>query len=334
MIELSTIVRFLMQLGLALAGATSLWSVFLHYLRQKTADESKSKNLEKLTSVLIPLFSSGLLLFILSWVVLKEFFYATVSLAHEGIIVKATIDYIKDGLEAVSIPVYLLILLSIILLYIFRFRKDLFNRYAIFLFSANFLIISFIDVFILYTNSFDKLQLFYFLHHWHSIFTLGTVICVDYFYLKTITDVNLRRTIYPIFPFFSALIWTGLGLDFLSNILIFKQGFIVNTQFLFIQTVIAIIIINGALLSSRINNRLLESVNPNNPRPLKRREELTFGFSGSVSIISWLTIAFIDLFVFDLKYWQFLTLYFGAIFIAFLTDQMLTKIHILTYKPD
>jgi len=333
MIELSTIVRFLMQLGLALAGATSLWAVFLHYLRQKTSDESKAKNLERLTSFLIPLFSSGLFLFILSRLILKEFFYATASLAHEGIVVKATIDYIKEGLEAVSVLVYLLILISAVLLYIFRFRKDLFNRYAIFLFSANFLIISLIDVFILYTNSFDKLQLFYFLHHWHSIFTLGTVICVDYFYLRTIPNVNLKRTIYPMFPFFSVVIWSGLGLDFLSNILIFKQGFIVNTQFLFIQTVIAIIIINGALLSSRINTRLLESVNPNNPRPLKRREELTFGLSGSVSIISWLTIAFIDLFVFDLKYWQFLTFYFAAISVAFLTDHVLTKIRILTYKP-
>ncbi len=304
MIDLPTIARFLMQLGLAVVGATSLWSVFLHYRRRKTKEESEAKNLERLAGLLITPFLLGLTIFILSWIALKDFFYVIKSLAHEGIVVKATLDYIQNGLQATAWPVYLLGLLAVIVVYIFRYRKDLFNRYGIFLFSAGFLLVSLIDVFILYVGSFNKLQLFYFLHHWHSIFTLGTVITVDYLYFRTIGYINLKRTIYPLFPFLSAVIWAGLGLDFLSNLLIFKQAFVVNSQFLFIQTVIAIIILNGAMLSGRINWGLLATVQPDNPRPLSPKEERFFRLSGSASITSWVTVAFVDLFVFDLKYWQ------------------------------
>src|SRR3989344_1668425 len=323
MIDLPTIVRFLMQLGLAVIGAASLWLVFLHYRRKKTREESEDKNLERLADFLVTLFFWGFAIFILSWVVLKYFFYVTVTLAHEGIIVKATFDYIQNGLQATVWPVYLLGLLVIVLVYIFRYRKDLFNRYGIFLFGAGFFLVSLIDVFILYVGSFNKLQFFYFLHHWHSIFTLGTVITVDYLYFRTTGSMNVKRTLYPIFPFLSAVIWTGLGLDFLSNLLIFKQAFIVNSQFLFVQTVIAIIILNGAMLSSRINGRLLATVQLNNPRLLSQKEEKIFGFSGSVSITSWLTITFVDLFVFDLKYWQFLIYYLLVIAAAFVVHRAL-----------
>jgi len=127
---------------------------------------------------------------------------------------------------------------------------------------------------------------------------LGTVITIDYLYFKTNQDINLKRTVYSIFPFLSVAIWAGLGLDFLSNILIFKEAFEVNPQFIFIQTVIAIIILNGALLSDKINQRLIASVRIDNPLPLTPKEDLFMGISGSISIVSWITIAFIDLFVF------------------------------------
>ena len=96
MIDLPTIVRFLMQLGLAVTGAASLWLVFLHYRRKETRAESENKNLERLADFLVTLFFWGFAIFILSWVVLKYFFYVTVTLAHEGIIVKATFDYIQN----------------------------------------------------------------------------------------------------------------------------------------------------------------------------------------------------------------------------------------------
>ena len=334
MIDQATIIRFLMQLGLAVAGAASLWSVFFHYQKQKTTGDCEAKNLEMLTGFLMALFSFGLLIFVLSWAALKDFFYIAASFAHEGIIVKATADYIQNGLIATLWPVYALVLLGAVLIYIFQCRKNLFNRYGIFLFSAGFLLISLIDVFILYVGSFNKLQFFYFLHHWHSIFTLGTVITVDYLYVRTIKEVNLKRSVYPLFPFLSAVIWAGLGLDFLSNLLIFKQAFVVNPQFLFIQTVIAIIILNGATLSDRINKRLLAAVQQDHPRPLdyardlrplSQKEERFLGLSGAVSITSWLTIAFVDLFVFDLKYGQFLTYYLLAILMAFAVHRVLTK---------
>ena len=139
--------------------------------------------------------------------------------------------------------------------------------------------------------------------------------------------MNVKRALYPIFPFWSVVIWAGLGLDFLSNLLIFKQAFIVNSQLLVDQTVIAIIILNGAMLSDKINRRLLATVQPNNPRPLSQKEEIFFGLSGSVSIISWLTIAFVDLFVFDLKYWQFLIYYLLVMAAAFAVHRALPRPH-------
>ncbi len=308
-----------------MTGAASLWLMFLYYRKNKAREISEVQNLEKLSDLLVILFSAGLIIFTVSWAILKYFFYAAVSSGHEGIIVKAAADYIRDGLNATSWFVVLLMIVGGILIYTFKYRKSLFYQYRIFLFSASFLLVSLIDVFILYVGSLDKLQFFYFLHHWHSIFTVGTVITVDYLYFKTSKDINLKRTAYNIFPFLSAIIWTGLGLDFLSNVLIFKQAFLVNSQFIFIQTVIAIIILNGALLADKINKRLIDSVRTDNPRPITPEEDIFLSLSGSVSIISWLTIAFVDLFVFDLKYWQFIIYYLLVIIIAFIFHRLVIK---------
>ncbi len=325
MIDLSTIIRFIMQLGLAVAGAASLWSLFLHYRIRKAKDGAQVQSLQKLADFLVPIFTLGLIVFALSWIILKDVFYPILLGAHEGINIKPTLDYIQNGLAATSLPVMLLLVAGAVLVYLFKRRRSTYSKYSALLFGAIFVLVSVIDALLLWTDSFNNLQAFYFLHHWHSIFTLGTVITVDYFYLRTMNRDDLKKAVYPLFPFLSAVIWAGLGLDFLSSLLIFNQAFAVNTQFLFVQTVIAIIILNGALMSGRINERLMATIRPENPLPLSQKERKLLGVSGAVSISSWLTIAFVDLFSFGLKYWQFFAYYLFVIAVAFTLHQLVDK---------
>ncbi|MBI1888742.1 MAG: hypothetical protein HYS15_02320 [Candidatus Spechtbacteria bacterium] len=325
MLDSQSFVRFLMQLGLAITGATSLWSFVLYYLARKSKDKMRAENLWKLANLPFPLFVAGVLLFVGSWVLLENIFSPALSSAHEGIAVKATEDYIRNGLAATAPFVSLLIFCVLFIAWVRRARKKFFKKYNILLFGLCFALVSVIASLILFVDSFNTLQIFYFLHHWHSIFTLGTVIVVDYFFFRTAKHQPIKAVLYPLFPLFSIVIWSGLGIDFLSNLLIFEEAFTVNSKFLFVQTVIAIIILNGTLLSQRINDKLIKSVELTNPLPVSQKMQNVFGFSGSVSIISWLTITFVDVFTFNLKYWQFSAYYLLAIIFAFVIHLLMRK---------
>lgn len=325
MIDSQTFIRFLLQLGLAITGAASLWSIVLYSLGKKTKDNIRAENLGKLANLLLPLFVAGLLLLVGSLVILKNVFYPALSLAHEGIIIRQTDDYIRNGLTVAAPFIFLLAFGGFLTAYLSRVRKEFFSKCNIFFFGSSFVLVSIIAGVILFTGSLNKLQFFYFLHQWHSIFTLGTVIVVDYLFFCTAKHRPLKAVMYPLFPIFSATIWSGLGIDFLSNLLIFPGAFTVNSQFLFIQTVIAVIILNGTLLSQRITDKLIGSVKPKNPLPLSQKVQNILGLSGSISAISWLTITFVDFFSFNLKYRQFLAYYLTAIVLAFVIHWLMNR---------
>ncbi len=313
------LVRFFIQFGLAVGGGASLWGAVFSWESRKSADPIFGK----FSELLVWLFLAGFLIFLFNWLLGFIFVFAPEAAAHEGIIIYPTVDYIRQGFSINLLPVSILIFLGALNAHLYFFYRKKWADCAVFLWGGQFLIFSAIAALGVFTGSLNEQQLFFSFHSWHSILTLGSVMVVDYLFLATFKMHTHKKSLYSFFPIISLFIWIGLGVDFLSNLLIFEEGFRISDQFLFIQTVIAIIIVNGAVLSGRINDILInfnwledkELVNP----ALKK----IISVSGSVSIISWLTITFVDFFEFPLAYWQFFSLYAFFILTAYLVHDII-----------
>ena len=146
---------------------------------------------------------------------------------------------------------------------------------------------------------------------------------MDYLFLATFRLHSHKKSLYEFFPIISLFIWIGFSIDFLSNFLIFEEAFHINDQFLFIQTVVAVIIFNGAILSGRINEILIHFSQLIEQKLVDPALQRIIRISGSVSIVSWLAITFVDFFEFTLKYWQFLGIYMLVIVLAYTAHNIL-----------
>ena len=179
------------------------------------------------------------------------------------------------------------------------------------------------------TGDIDQEQIFFWLHNWHSVLTVGTVIVIDFLYVVTLSQDSLKRALYPFFPAMSAAIFIGLGIDFASNLLVFEQALMFTPRFFFSQTVVAILILNGALLAARINNVLIGLIRKEGILRLSPPAAKIIGISGSISIVSWLSITFVDFFELQLSYASLMLFYLGAIGVAWLSHQGVEKLRSL-----
>jgi len=143
--------------------------------------------------------------------------------------------------------------------------------------------------------------------------------------MATLKRDNLKRVLYPIFPLMSLAIWVGLGVDLIGAFIVLLDTLSISSQFLFNQVVVAIIVLNGAFLSGRMSEKLFSLIQTDRILPLSSKTNLIFGISGSVSIVSWLTITFIDFFSFKLSFWQFFAIYLTLIITAFFGQKVLKK---------
>lgn len=314
--ELSGLVRFFIQVGVAVAGAASLWGFVLAFKKEI-----------KLSELLMWPFLVGFVVLVINWLFAALVFFPANIFGHEGIVIKATEQFIIAGMEANAIFIIALAFLTFVSAFLYFNRRIVFRKYAATLFGLKFLVISAVVFFGVFTGQWDRVQIFFSLHGWHSILTLGTVIMVDFLYAVSLRRSELKNTIYRLFFYMSAAIWIGLGIDFISVFLILEEAFGVDTQLIFNQTLIGIIIINGALLSGVVNDKLVDLV--------KKGKALTpvlnnaFSLLGSISIVSWTSIAFLDFFEFDLSYLAFMTLYVSVIIFVFLCLSFARK---LNYK--
>lgn len=312
-IELPDLIRFFMHVSAAVVGASSLWGFI--FLYRKNADIAK---------IISRIFLVGLVIFLASWLFVYSFYTAPDASAHEGIALETVPNYLANGLSITKPIVLLIASLGLLFLILAGSHKsNLFLKYGKALFLSEFLLVSAFLSLSVFSGSFDRDQLFYSLHGWHSIFTLGTVITVDVLYMMTLKSDGLRRVLYRFFPVMSAVIWGGLGLDFASVGLIIGEPIIhITDEFLFNQTVVAIIVINGALLSGKINNFLISLIKPDKVHDLPKKMGFLFGLSGSVSIISWLTIKFVNFHEITLSYAQLFAVYALVISVAFVLNRM------------
>lgn len=310
------LVRFFVQASLAVSGAAALWSIVLRR-RARRAAPNQREPYQELNGFIARVFFVGIIGFLLLWWFAALFVFLPQGAAHEGIKIDYAIEEIARGYEQ-SIPFVALITLLALGGFVLWFqRRSLFEKYAQIFFVSQFALFTLLTIVAAWQGYVDSSLVSAFLHSWHSFLTLGTVVIVDLLYLAALHKHRLQRIAYPLFPLMSATIWVGLGLDFLSAGLVFEEGFRLVPQFYFVQTVIAIIIVNGALLSGKISDTLLQIARSTAPVKLSLRAQYLFGLSGAVSIVSWTTITFVDFFEFPFSYAQFLMFYGTAVGIAY-----------------
>lgn len=294
--ELSGLIRFFAQAGVALAGAASLWGLVLAFKKET-----------KLFELLMWPFLAGFVVFIINWLFAALVFFPANIFGHEGIVIEPTERFLIAGTETNTLFVIALALLTFVSAFLYFNRRGIFRKYAVVLFGLKFLVISAIAFFGVFTGQWDRVQVFFSLHGWHSILTLGTVITVDFLYAVSLRRSELKNAIYPFLFYMSAAIWVGLGIDFVSVFLILEKAFRIDAEFIFNQTLIGIIIINGALLSGIVNDKLIELAKKG--KAITPALNNTFSLLGSISIVSWTGITFLDFFEFSFSYFEFLTIY-------------------------
>ena len=329
--NLVQLLRGILQISAAVVAATSLWGAVL-MLRDKFSKHHNPHVMELIRRMLL-LFIPALIVFLLSWWYGALYLFPLEAYAHEGIVIKPTFEAIQNGFAHGAPWVCLLMIVSTITFSFYlgeclkRHRK--FEKWGGWLLLTQF-ILMFVIMFILmayivWTGLWDARQFFFTLHSLHSILTLGTVLTVDFLYIISQHHSELKKIVYRFFPIMSGAIWIGLGIDFLSVSLIFNEAFHVTTQLIFTQTVIGILVLNGALLSGRINKMLKNLIHRDRVLPLSPRYKTIFGVSGAISITSWLTIYILDFVIFKFTYIQFLGIYLTAIATLFLIHHFLDE---------
>lgn len=290
-ITLTELLLFGKQVGIALAGAAALWGLVLSRKDFHCGQERPCVIYDWIAVRTLPLYLGGLVVGSASYLGLLS---TTEVLAHEGISYVPTTAEITASFPILN-PLFLLLVgITAVLLFFPNKSGETFAQSATYFYAAAFGLSFLITSFPGWRGVFDGQQIFYIGHGFHSIFTLGSVIVLDYLFLLSQKARILKEHIFAIFPTISKVVWFGLAFDFASALFIIG-GFEPTTKMLFMQTVIGILIINGVLLSGPLARKMLASVKEGG-RDLTFGWELAASAAGVISISSWFTITFVDSF--------------------------------------
>lgn len=311
-IELTEFLLFGKQLGIALAGAAALWG-FVFSRKDFHCGEKKCVIYDWIAVRVMPLFLTGVGIGSLSYTGLLSTVKAQ---AHEGIAYVPTTPEIAASFPILT-PLFIgLLALTLIAVSIPNKEDDQYANWISYFYAGAFLFCFAITSFPAWRGVLDGQQLFYAGHGFHSIFTLGSVIVLDYLFILSKRAKILKEHIFALFPTISAVVWFGLAFDFLSALFII-EGFEPTTKMLFMQTVIGILIINGVLLSGPLARKMMASVKKGG-KELTGNWKLVANLAGTISITSWMTITFVDSFEhLPFSYLEFLLIYLGVLALIF-----------------
>jgi hypothetical protein len=317
--EFIELIAFGKQVGMVLVGSAALWGFVFLRINRRVAQK-----------LLIPLFGGGGLA-ILFWMLLSGMLPAY---AHEGIVLEPARADIMRALELFSPLFFLWACVTIAGALAYIFKKEYFFRHIAWFFGIQFCLAALLVSFSVWVGEWNKEQLFFIGHNLHSIFTFGTVLILDFLYVVSKNSHALKKIVYPKFPAISKVIWIGLGIDFLSVALVFREALDLTPKFFFMQTVIGILIINGVLLAGPITRRMLASLRERTA-VMEKKWVIAADIAGTVSISSWFSVTFVDFFEhLTFAYWQFLLLYGGLICTLFFAHAAWEKVESSMKKLD
>ena len=233
------VVLFLKQIGLAVVGASALWGFVFLIVRERINHEKRCLVLQWISErLLIPLLIGTALAALSSF----AFSLMARAYAHEGVALAPTMDAIYRAFDIFSPLSLVWVVVTIGGFILLKSRPLVFHRNLKIFYVTQFILVSILISFPAWTGSFGKLQWFFIGHGFHSIFTVGTVIVLDFLFLISKSSPILKQHIYPLFFTMSKVIWIGLGIEFLSGLLVYSEAFALTPKFFFMQTLIGIII--------------------------------------------------------------------------------------------
>lgn len=289
-IEIGEVWRLIQQIGFVLAGSASLWG-FFYSIKMGKATGRYRAGLELIVSRIMPFLVVGLVIGLVGWY-LVGLEFPPVLQSHEGISLEHGVGEITEAMRLKQ-PFAALAAALVALGLIFR---NLRRRFTAPFYLSTFILSSVLVSLPAWTGeALSGEQVSVYLHGWHSILTLGTVIMVDYLFHLSDKNELIRRSLYPNFDSMSRVIWLGLGIDFLSAFLIFPEALSFTPKFYFMQTLVGIIIINGVLLSGPCTKKLVSLIRSDEScRQLAGGWAPAAGISGVISIVSWSSITVLD----------------------------------------
>ncbi len=318
------LVLFGQQFGLALAGAASFWGLVFILKGTHHQHGDTCVTFDWLSRRLIYLLYAGAGIAIISWFVIS---FMTPAHAHEGIVI---VPELAERLAAIKFtsPVFMLWIFLFLPLGLFsRVTPAQFHRRLSVFYALHFAVILFLISIPAWSGEISSRQLFFIGHSAHSIFTLGTVLVLDFLFLISKASLHLKRHIYPVFPTISKVILVGLGIDFLSVALVFSEAIALTPKFFFMQTIIGILLINGSILAGPLTRRLITAAKGGSGK-LGERWEFLGDVAGTISITSWFTITFIDYFAgLSLGYGGLLLIYVSVLLTAIAIHLLWERLH-------
>ncbi len=337
-ISLLELLSFLQQVGYALAGAACLWGLYFAVRRGKT-DGEKQEVFDDLATQMNKPFGAGLLLAAVGWAALSTYRSASAFLQdgpgialragqiggflprlHEGITIipELTLEAKQHALQVME-PFFVLFLAVFVAGMFYRYiDREQFNRRIGWFYGVELVLVSLLISVPTWLGEVSGEQLFFIGHSFHSILTLGTVLILDFLLLVTRRSEVYERHIYPMLPDVSKVIWLGLAIEFASVFFIFDGAIHHTPKVLFMQTVIGVIVLNGVFLSGPLTEKLISSIKAGTVEPLSRGWELASGLAGSLSLVSWLTITFVDIIeITGTGYATLLGIYIACVGVAF-----------------
>ncbi|MDD5068218.1 MAG: hypothetical protein PHS53_04200 [Candidatus Pacebacteria bacterium] len=325
--ELTALVVFFEQLGLALCGAACLWGIFFSVNAETTKEEGKKKIFNDISNKLFIPFVLGFVISTLVW--LLRIFSRSGFASRHTFNLFSDLSHMSQYVER-SVPVLWLIFIFFSLSFIIfsSFWKKKFPHLV-----RTFYLISFILVFILISfptgvANFTNDHLFFIKHGFPLIFTIGTVMIVDFLFFFTRSSLRAKRAVFPYFTTLNKFIWIGLGIHFFTDWVSGAQ-IALSPVFYFVQIVTAVIIINGMLFTGPLTEVIISGVSERRVKPLEKKWGIISGISGVISFSSWTSLTLATLlpniplslsYLLAIYVIKLVVIYVAFLFIEWMTD--------------
>ncbi|MEX2369117.1 MAG: hypothetical protein WD552_01855, partial [Candidatus Paceibacterota bacterium] len=209
------------QLGIALAGAAALWGFIFSLKDFHCGKDTKCVIYDWIAVRILPLFLVGFGIGVISYVGL----ILTIKVAaHEGIAYAPTVPEIAASFPVLTLLFAVLGAITLLALSLPSKGDDSYANWITSFYGLAFVLCFFITAFPAWRGVLDGQQLFYAGHGFHSIFTVGSVLVLDYLFILSKRAKLLQQHVFALFPTISAVVWFGLAFDFASALLI-MDGF-------------------------------------------------------------------------------------------------------------
>ncbi len=326
--EFTAFVVFFEQLGLALCGAACLWGIFFSVNADGAKEEGKKKIFNEIAEKLFIPFTFGFVIATIVWI-LRIFSRSGFASRHAFGMFSNLSLISQYALRAIPVLWIVFIIISLVFIGLSFFAKKKFPHFV-----RVFYLVSFILVFILISFptgllNFDNDHLFFIKHGFPLIFTIGTVMIVDFLFFFTRSSLRAKRVIFPYFTTLNKFVWIGLGIHFFTDWVSGGQT-VFSPLFYFVQIVTGIIIINGMIFTGPLTEVLISGVSERRVKPLERKWGIISGFAGVVSFSSWTSLTLATLIPdAPLSLSALLTIYIVKlvfIYVAFLFIEWMTDI--------